>query len=176
MIRNFFVMLSVLFFAAGCAPSNWKVVRQAKPNPFKSGAPAFKATAIDFGSAQMAGVAKTMNKKKFKTDLSFLSRHYRKALLRSMNGKGVKIFTGKANPGVYVLRAVATTIDPGSAQKPSMIELKVQILKNNRIQDVITVKSSTKFEKAKSVSTRMQMDGKNLGEYVGKYLSKRLGK
>ena len=84
MIRNFFVMLSVLFFAAGCAPSNWKVVRQAKPNPFKSGAPAFKATAIDFGSAQMAGVAKTMNKKKFKTDLSFLSRHYRKALLRSM--------------------------------------------------------------------------------------------
>ena len=65
---------------------------------------------------------------------------------------------------------------PAHSPQPSMIELKLQILKNNRIQDVITVKSSTKFEKAKSVSARMQMDGKNLGEYVGKYLSKRLGK
>jgi len=172
---SFFVFI---FMLSACS-SPWNVIREAKPNPFGESSQ-FKAMQVDFSKLQFDGDPQSLDQKKFKADKSFMARDFQRALLNGMRGKGVKIFTGKAVPNIFVIRPMMIYINPGSQNDNSKSKLKVQLLKNNKILDVITFEVETKPEPSKnntmSVSGRMRSDGQKLGELVAKYLIKRLGK
>ncbi len=171
----FFLLAS---FLTACS-SPWKVVRQADPNPFDSYAQ-FKAMQLDFSQMQFDGDPNQTKSKEFSTDKSFMARDFQRSMLNSLQGKGIKIFTGKAAPNIFVIRPMLLYLRPGTKEEASKSELTVQLLKNNKILDVIKFEASTKPDPDKPATMtrngRMRADANKLGEYVAKYLIKRVGK
>lgn len=179
-MRNRSALLIVMMFIAmqtvACG-SQWKVLSEAKPNPFT------KTTTFAAGGAYYRGlkvggmdendyVEKLNNdqKAKWKSDKTFFKSDFRKTLRREASGLTIK---ARNVPNAFLVKPRVIEIVPGEGKKNLKVKMNLRIERRNSTYDIVEITVEVKPSEAPTFSRRFRLAASKAAAIAAKYLKQR---
>lgn len=184
------LVLSTTLFALGCGGAEWRVIKQASPNPF-AGRAAFAVLPVDYSGLHVGEMAEAdylaakdpETKESFEGDKDGINEKFLAALREHANEQGLVVEPAAGQvKAAFLIRPHVAFIEPGSplmGMGPnSEVRMRVTIeTTEGKKLDVVELVHGTPAASWAQVSAgqRVRQDADAIGEALATYLVQRTG-